>query len=424
MTAAFLLGAFLLKLQIGLAMMLGALVGAIVGGSLFPLSDLVRHLAEGTFAYFDPILMIATAMIFMFSIERNGLLRTLSNATIRALFRAPALLLVAITVIIMMPGMLTGSSTAGVLTTGAIMAPVLMGMGIPRAKAGAIIAMAALFGMVAPPVNVPALIIAAGVDLPYVGLDLPLLVLTLPLAIGTTLWLGLPHCWRAEKQMPEILSIEGANRRGPLMFLPLVVVVGLLATERIAPGIVDLGLPMIFVLGAAIACCTGAKFNVLEASRDAMRTAMPILGILMGVGMFIQIMTLTGARGEVVIQALQLPRGWTGLYPMIGITMPLFGAVSSFGAASVLGVPFVMALPTSSGVIVMNTASLSVIVGLGDLMPPTALAGLFAAQVVGEKDYMKVLRWCLLPGIATCVVGLLAIQYAAPLSAILVQGGP
>ncbi|MCC5876903.1 MAG: TRAP transporter large permease, partial [Candidatus Sumerlaeia bacterium] len=148
-----------------------------------------------------------------------------------------------------------------------------------------------------------------------------------------------------------------------------------------------------------------------------------ILGILMGVGMFIQVMTLTGARGEVVIQALRLPRGWDGLYPIIGLSMPLFGAVSSFGAASVLGVPFVLALPTGSEVIVMNTASITLIVALGDLMPPTALAGLFAAQVVGEKNYLNILKHCIVPAIVTVIVGLLAIQYAAFLAPRLVFFG-
>jgi hypothetical protein len=32
-------------------------------------------------------------------------------------------------------------------------------------------------------------------------------------------------------------------------------------------------------------------------------------------------------------------------------------------------------------------------------MPPTALAGMFAAQVVGEKNYFKVLRYCVVPAL-------------------------
>lgn len=412
MVAAFCGAAFFLKWPIGIAMAAGALLGALVGGYFFPLDELIRHLVEGMFSYLDPIMIIAAATIFMFTIERSGLLGTLAHWTIRLFRRVPVLLLAAITLVIMFPGMLTGSSTAAVLTTGALMAPVLMHLGIPRDKTGAIIALAALLGMAAPPVNIPALIIGAGVDLPYVGLDLPLLIFTLIPALAFTWALALPHTWGRAASKDEDLPPSFLPQHGPKLFLPLIVVLGLLLGERLLPHYISLGLPLIFVAGALLGAITGEKFNFLAVSADAVKTALPILGILMGVGMFIQIMTLTGARGEVVIQALRLERGWTGLYPVIATSLPLFGAVSSFGAASVLGVPLVLALPTGAEEIIINTAAISIIASLGDLMPPTALAGLFAAQVVGEEKYIRVLRWCIVPGIITALIGLLMIQYA------------
>lgn len=424
MVAVFCGGAFFLRLPIGLAMAIGALTGTVVGGVVFPLDNLLRHLVEGMFAYFDPILIIATATIFMFVIDRNGMLRTLARWVIVTFYRMPFILLGAVTLIIMFPGMLTGSATVGVLTTGALMAPVLMHMGIPRDLTGAIIAMAALFGLAAPPVNIPALIIGAGVDLPYVGLELPLLVMILPLALGTTWALGLKYCKKVDFEMIRgDLPPSVYDKHGIKLYAPLLVVLALLIGERVAPNVINLGLPLTFMIGALTGIFTGEKINFFEVSQEAMRTAMPILGILMGVGMFIQVMTLTGARGEIVIQALQVPRGWFGLYPIIGTTMPLMGAVSSFGSASVLGVPFILALPTSSPEIVVNAAALSLIVSLGDLMPPTALAGLFAAQVVGEPKYVRVLRWCILPGIVTAIVGLLFIQFAGPIGNVLVGFG-
>ncbi len=412
MTAVFCGGAFLFRLPIGIAMAVGSIVGAIVGGYVFPLPDLVRHLVEGMFAYMDPILIITCATIFMFGIERSGLLGTLAHWTIRAFRKRPFLLLAALTVVIMFPGMLTGSSTAAVLTTGALVAPVLMHLGVPRDKTGAIIALAALFGMAAPPVNIPALIIGAGVDLPYIGLDVPLLVFSMVPALLSTWVLGLPHCARGAAAKDEDLPKSVLGKHGAKLFLPIAAVGALLVGERVLPSVFSLGLPLIFLIGAALSIATGEKFRILDVSRDSVKTALPILGILMGVGMFIQVMTLTGARGEIVVQALRLPRGWLGLYPIMGTSLPLMGAVSSFGAASVLGVPYVLALPTSSHEIIINTAALSIIASLGDLMPPTALAGLFAAQVVGEKNYFRVLRWCIVPGILTAVFGLLIIANA------------
>lgn len=420
MVAVFCCGAFFLKLQIGIAMALGAITGAVVAGYLFPLPELIRHLVEGMFSYLDPILIIATATVFMYSIEKSGLLGTLAHWTIRIFRGVPILLLAAITLVIMFPGMLTGSSTAAVLTTGALMAPVLMHLGIPRDKTGAIIAMAALLGMAAPPVNIPALIIGAGIDLPYVGLDLPLLVFTLIPALLITWGLGLPHCWKCKVSNDEDLPVSVSAKHGAKLFLPLVLVALLLGTERFAPHVFAPGLPFIFLSGAIAGWLTGEKFSFPIVSRDAIRASLPILGILMGVGMFIQVMTLTGARGEVVIQALRLPRGWDGLYPIIATSLPLFGAVSSFGAASVLGVPFVLALPTGSTEIIINTAALSIIAGLGDLMPPTALAGIFAAQVVGEPNYLRILRWCIVPAALIAIMGILMIQYASVLGQYLV----
>jgi hypothetical protein len=92
--------------------------------------------------------------------------------------------------------------------------------------------------------------------------------------------------------------------------------------------------------------------------------------------------------------------------------MPLFGAVSAYGSASILGVPFILALISKNAII--TSSALSAIAGLGDLMPPTALAGLFAAQVVGENNYFKVLRHCLIPALFQLAMGI-GVLFLAPL---------
>ena len=66
------------------------------------------------------------------------------------------------------------------------------------------------------------------------------------------------------------------------------------------PFVSGLGLPAIFFLGSLAGLVCGRRFNFLKATRDALAEAMPILSILAGVGMFIQVMTLTGARGWAV----------------------------------------------------------------------------------------------------------------------------
>ncbi len=399
MVGSFVLGAFALKLPIAIALSGAAVVGALACGELFPL----RHFVEGMFGYLDTILIIASAMIFMKSVQKAGLLESLAAWVIRKFRRRPLLLSIGLIFIIMAPGMITGSSTAAVLTTGALVAPVLIKLGVPVVKTAAAIAMGAIYGMIAPPINIPAMIIGGGIDMPYVGFALPLLVCTVPLAIFSALLLVYPSLRRGAGDEEELESELRRMEETPLsarLMLPVVLLAVLMTGEQLLPAFWPaLGMPVNFLLASLSALLTGKRFNFLDASTEALGEAIPVLGILMGVGMFIQIMTLIGVQGFLVVSVLALP-AWL-MYLGMATSIPLFGAVSAFGAASVLGVPFLLALLGRNEIMVGS--ALSLLAGLGDLMPPTALAGIFAAQVVGEENYFKVLRHCVIPALTTAV---------------------
>ena len=51
---------------------------------------------------------------------------------------------------------------------------------------------------------------------------------------------------------------------------------------------------------------------------------------------------------------------------------------------------------------------------MGDLMPPTALAGNYAAQIV-EQKYSKVLRYCAIPFVVCVLYGLVTILKSSAL---------
>jgi len=415
MVGTFVFGAFALKLPIAVAMALAAVVGGVAAGEGLP----VRHLVEGTFGYLDTILIIATAMIFMKVIEKIGLLEAMAAWLIRKFRNRPLILSLGIMFLIMIPGMITGSSTAAVLTTGALVAPVLMKLGVQIHKTAAAIAMGAIYGMIAPPINLPAMIIGGGIDMPYVGFGLPLLICTVPLAVATSLILiypGLKSKVQDDKALEEELRRMERVPMTPRLFIPVAVLVVLLGGSSLFPSVFpSLGMPLEFLLASASAFLAGSKWKPVETVTEAVDNALPVMGILMGVGMFIQIMTLTGVRGFVVVSALALP-AWL-LYVGIATSMPLFGAVSAFGSASVLGVPFLLALLGKNEILVGS--ALSLIAGLGDLMPPTALAGIFAAQVVGEENYFKVLRFCVLPAVMTALWGIAIILGAGLISGVL-----
>jgi GntP family gluconate:H+ symporter len=125
------------------------------------------------------------------------------------------------------------------------------------------------------------------------------------------------------------------------------------------------------------------------------------------VGMLVQIMTLTGVRGFLAISALKLPEVLR--YVGIAALMPAFG--SAYASASVLGVPLVYVFLGKNEIYVAS--ALSLLAGLGDLMPPPSLLCVFAAQLVGEKNHYRILRKSIPYIIASLVVGILMIIFAS-----------
>lgn len=410
MVGVFMLGCFILKLPVSVSMMLSAISGALVAGEGLP----IRHFVEGAFSYIDTILIICTAMIFMKVIEASGTLDALCTLIIRKFHKHPAILLIFIMLVIMFPGMITGSSTAAVLSGGSIMAPVLLTMGISPVSTAAIVAMGGLMGMIAPPVNLPAMIIGGGIDTPFVGFGLPLVLLAFPVAIFSVLFLGLKSAKSMDyAKIEPTLNIELADKYGFKIYLPVILLVLLMCLTKIFKVIPDVGMPVMFLVSAALGLFTGRKIKLIETVQDAVHTSLPVMGILMGVGMFIQIMTLTGVRGFIVSVCLSLPEQL--LYIAAAISIPLFGAVSSFGAASVLGVPFTLAF--LSGNTIITIAGLSLIASLGDMVPPTALAGMFAAKVTpGVTKYTAVLKRCAVPMLTVLIWGLIFVIFSSTIA--------
>ena len=395
-----------LKWPVGLSLALTSAALAVADGHGVPL----RHLVEGMFGYLDVSLVLITAMIFMKVIEKNGLLDALTCDLLLKFSGSPLTMLTAITLIIMFPGMITGSCTSSVLSTGVMMVPVLLRMNMPKETVGAIVAMAAVYGMIAPPVNIVVMIIGGGIDMPYIGFDLPLLYMTLPLAILTTMYLGYGYARKAD--MTAVVAEYAGRERAPggfLLYLPLLTIIILMIGPKALPGVFpDPRLPLTFVIGIALALLAGRKFNLLEAARSGVSEILPVVGILMGVGMLIQIMTLTGIRGSIAVNSLSLPPDL--LLAGIAVTLPLFGGISVFGAASVLGVPFILTMLSQN--LIITASAMSLIAAMGSFMPPVALTAVIAAQVVEEPNYLKIVKPLIIPSLIAIVIGVLMIKYA------------
>ena len=153
---------------------------------------------------------------------------------------------------------------------GGMAATVLGTMDIPRPKVAAIIFVIAGLSAAAPPVNLWAMLTAAGVNMPYVGFFLPLLVPCVLLALATIFILG-----RKAKPVDLDQGAGGAPRGpGPDELAPgrgclsssssLLVVAG-----RVFPFDVPvLGLPLMFAAAAATALLLSpVKIAFLRISR-------------------------------------------------------------------------------------------------------------------------------------------------------------
>lgn len=122
MVGSFMISCFALKLPSGMGMVIAAVVGALAGGFGVP----VKQLVEGSMSMLDTVLVIAAAMVFMKCIQNSGALDDINSAIIRKFHRFPALLLLCLMVVVMFPGMITGSSTAAIISAGVLVCPILI----------------------------------------------------------------------------------------------------------------------------------------------------------------------------------------------------------------------------------------------------------------------------------------------------------
>lgn len=400
MVAVLALGSiFLKKIPMAVLLLISSFAGALIGGFGFPL----RHFVEGSQLFLMLMLTVATGMLFMSVLKENGALDLLTAGIVKTFYRSPTLLLIFLMFMIMLPAMLSGSAPASVLSTGVMVAPILMRMGVPKAETASIIAMGSLYGMIAPPVNVPAMLIGTGVYMPYEGFALPLLILTVPTAVFSVLYIGRRHIKSIDKETAlSGIELDPAVKDGLIIHTPLFFVIAFMLLKSYFPQI-DTGTPLVFFAGTIMALFTGKKIRFLATAKKSMTGAIEIMALFAAVGTLIQVMTMTGARGLMVVAALSMSGAL--LYIAIAVLSPIVGGLlMPFGAAGVLGIPLVMAFSDRDAIWI--TSALTLLLGVGALLPPTAVSGLFASQALKVQKYGDVLRICALPALLTLAVGI------------------
>src|SRR5690606_29251725 len=119
--------------------------------------------------------------------------------------RLPALLMSG--ALLYLSGMFVGVAGVAVLATGVFVPPILRRVGLSDTRIAAFIAILATCGMIAPPLNVPAMAIADGVNMPYSGFDIVLFILSGIPAVFTVL---LFNFWKPEPR-PDVVEAQPAS---------------------------------------------------------------------------------------------------------------------------------------------------------------------------------------------------------------------
>jgi hypothetical protein len=199
---------------------------------------------------------------------------------------------------------------------------------------------------------------------------------------------------------------------------PLAVIVAIwISVRAFSAGIVDPASPLILVIGALIALPFTPRVELRKVIMATFTgTPLHLAAVLVTVGILVQIMTLTGVRGWLVISTMALTAPWNFVSLLVG--MPLIGgALTSMSVSDVMGVP--MAFSFIGQDMILNVAALSAIASLAEFVPPTAIAAALACYVVGGGTVGQVFRRAWPPMAVLAALALLMLVFARELAGVL-----
>ncbi len=403
------------KMPAPFGLVLSALAAGLVAGAGIP----VTRIVEGSFGYFDIVLAFGCGLILVRAMSEIGFNETVTDYLVVRLLNRRAALYLSLMALLMLPGMLTGIGAVAVVSTGPVVASVLGRLRMEKPWIAVFIITGAILGMVAPPVNLPLMYMGVLIALPYSGYTGILLLLTMPLAVLLSLWIGFRYADKAgaEQVTAGVDSApEGTatSKAGARVLIPIATVIILLLVERTIPAWPDLSLPLILMIGA-LACVPMLGFRrFFLVAVDALRgRAFIILMVILTAGVKGEFLSLSGVRGLLATFFFAVVPAWLFLPGLV--SLPLLGAFGTvFGATFILGYPFILALLPKSSIIC--SAALSLIASTADIMPPTALSGNLAANLVGETRYGAVFKRALGPAAGMIAAAFIAILLADPLS--------
>jgi TRAP-type C4-dicarboxylate transport system permease large subunit len=394
------------RVAVPVSMLVATLVAGLIGGVGVPL----YRAFEGTFGFFYFAVVFVSGMILVRAMAAIGFNESVKEFLVsRVRYRAP--IFIVLMLLLMLPGMLTGLGVVGIAGVGSLTILLLTEMGMSKSWAAVFCLVGAILGMVAPPVNLPIMIIGVTIIMPFRGFTEILLLMTFPLAILLALIIGFRYTTReAVEEMRRREKDRTANpspglpaqggRAGTRLWvvsLPLIVVIVLMILERTLPDYTTLSVPLVLMIGALTTVPMIGFKRFFHVAADALKgQTLTIVSILLIAGFQAEILSLVGVRGlEGAFFFGMIPR-W--LFYAFLFALPWLGGYSSaLGLALFLGYPFVLALLPKSAIV--TSAAFSLVLCVSEIFPPTALSGNLVHSLVGpEVPYRKILARACLPG--------------------------
>ena len=404
----------LLRMGTELSILIAALAGALAHGAGVP----VRHIVEGTFTYFDVVLIFITATYYMNLLKESGGVSYIVRGIIRRFHRSRFMLLLLLTIVMLVPGALTGSGTVTVLVVGSFVATVLQYLGISADRSAAIVFLGAAMSAAAPPINLWAMMAAAGSNMPYVGFTLPLAVISILGALFSVFYLGWGGTQRnidldkAMKELPE--PPKGTSWLH--VAVPFAIFFGIVLGGRLWPyDMPVVGLPLAFTLSAlTVIVMSPTRLPAMKILSRTVDDLLPLVGTVTVVGVLVQIMALSGARGLISLSVVILPL--TVLFAVLWAVLPISEGIFQYASAPLLGVPLVFLFNMKGINPIIALSGMATIWPLGDCLPPTAPVGRAAVMTAGFKgDYKQFLVRLIVPALFILALGTLYIIFASEL---------
>lgn len=409
MVAAFILSTKFLKSP-DISLAITAVVGVLGAVCFGWTTNFAGILVEGLFVNLDIAILFITASVFVSLYSASGAITSITRRLVSR-FNSKWVLLAFMGLFMLIPGALTGAGSISIFVLGSMVATVVGAMGLSKKKTAAFVFMFAIMSAACPPVNLWAMMIASGADIPYVGFDLPLLAPLVIVSIFTIIFLGWGTKRQSKEEILASLPEEGEKMSWWRILTPLVVLIALfLLSNFAAHSIPVLGLPLMFALAAVAAViCNPKKMKLKDYGKvlnNTFEQIFPLIATVLSVGMLQNAMSASGVKGLIGITFITLPVIW--IYITVLFVAPFLQGALNYGSAVVFGAPLIFLFNSMGFDPKIVAVALSLMFPIGDCLPPSRITGRLAIEAVGyEGKYTSFLLAVLVPCL---VLGLIALS--------------